>query len=346
MAALLNQLYYNPKIGFENEDKLYIKAHDINEKITHEDVEEFMDEQTVPQVTKPLDREVEFDTIESPSVRNNYEMDIMFLPSPTFNNNYKYLLTCIDIHSRYCFVKAMTNKEGDTVFNAFKEMIDKYGKPKNLNVDMGSEFVFKPFVNYCKDNNIKLWYSNPDQANKNAIIERFHRTLRNIILKYQVANGKKYLDKLDEFMYNYNNTYHKTVRNNPVDIWKGKEKNEQEYNIVSHDFNVGDEVRHTLEKQIYGKNSSTPTYTQKIFTITRKEGNAYYLDDLTKPFREHELILATGENNNERDEEEEKIIVKEKEEKNQKKEMKNLEINQPNFKKEGARERRPNFKYV
>ena len=74
-----------------------------------------MDEQTVPQVTKPLDRQVEFDTIESPSVRNNYEMDIMFLPSPTFNNNYKYLLTCIDIYSRYCFVKPLTNKEGDSI---------------------------------------------------------------------------------------------------------------------------------------------------------------------------------------------------------------------------------------
>ena len=346
MAALLNQLYYNPKIGFESEEKLWPKANEINDKITHEDVEEFMDEQTVPQVTKPLDREVEFDTIESPSVRNNYEMDIMFLPSPTFNNNYKYLLTCIDIYSRYCFVKAMTNKEGDTVFSAFKEMIDKYGKPKNLNVDLGSEFVYKPFVNYCKEHHIKLWYSNPDQANKNAIIERFHRTLRNIILKYQVANGKKYLDKLDEFMYNYNNTYHKTVRNNPVDIWKGKEKNEQEYNIVSHDFNVGDEVRHTLEKQIYGKNSSTPTYTQKIFTITKKEGNAYYLDDLTKPFREHELILATGENNNEREDEELAIEEKVKQDKTQAKALKNIEIDQPNYKKEGARERRPNFKYV
>ena len=98
------------------------------------------------------------------------------------------------------------------------------------------------------------------------------------------------------------------------------------------------QVRHTLEKQIYGKNSSTPTYTQKIFKVTKKEGNAYYLDDLTKPFREHELILATGENNNERDEEE-KIIIQEKEEKNQKKELKNLEIDQPNYKKEKERER-------
>ena len=121
----------------------------------------------------------------------------------------------------------MTNKEGETVFNAFKEMIDKYGMPKNLNVDFSSEFFYKPFVNYCKDNHIKLWYSNPDQANKNSIIERFHRTLRNIILKYTVVNGRRYLDKLDDFMYNYNNTYHKTVRINPMDIWKGKEDNER-----------------------------------------------------------------------------------------------------------------------
>ena len=142
MAALLDQLYYDPKIGFESDDKLYKKAHEINDHITHEDVDEFLDEQTVPQVTKPLDRENEFDTIESPSVRNNYEMDIMFLPSPNFNNNYKYLLTCIDIYSRYCFVKAMTNKEGDNVFNAFKEMINKYGKQKKLNVDLGSEFIY------------------------------------------------------------------------------------------------------------------------------------------------------------------------------------------------------------
>ena len=186
----------------------------------------------------------------------------------------------------------------------------------------------------------------PRPSKNNLIIERFHRTLRNIILKYTVANGRRYLDKLDEFMYNYNHTFHKTVHNTPADIWKGKEKNDQEYHIIPHELNVGDQVRHTLEKEIYGKQSSTPTYTQKIFTITKKEGNAYYLDDLTKPFREHELILATGENNNERDEEEENIILKEKEEKNQKKELKNLQIDQPNYKKEGARERRPNFRYV
>ena len=77
-------------------------------------------------------------------------MDIMYLPSPTFNNSYKYLLTCIDVYSRYVFVKALHSREGDVVFKAFKEMMDENGIPKKLNVDLGSEYIYRPFVAYCK----------------------------------------------------------------------------------------------------------------------------------------------------------------------------------------------------
>jgi transposase InsO family protein len=57
-------------------------------------------------------------------------------------------------------------------------------------LDEGSEFIFTSFRKYCEDNNIILWYSNKEQDKKNAIIERFHRTLRNYILRYEVATGK------------------------------------------------------------------------------------------------------------------------------------------------------------
>ena len=41
--------------------------------------------------------------------------------------------------------------------------------------------------------------------------------------------------------------------------------------------------------------SSTNTYTKIIFTITRIEGRSYYIDDLQKSYRGHELIKAVGE---------------------------------------------------
>ena len=87
------------------------------------------------------------------------------------------MLTCIDIYSRFAFVKKLKSKDGAKVLEAFKEMISEEGKPANINLDEGSEFIYTPFKKYCEDEDITLWYSNKDQDNKNSIIERFHRTL-------------------------------------------------------------------------------------------------------------------------------------------------------------------------
>jgi transposase InsO family protein len=139
-------------------------------------------------------------------------MDLFFLPNSTLNKNFKYLLTCIDVYSRYVFVEKLKNKLGETVLEAFKKIIERAGKPKNVNVDMGAEFIYSSFQNYCLDNSLKLLYSNPEQDNINAIIERFYRTLRNNILKYAVANGKEYISELDDIIDNYNNTFHHTIK--------------------------------------------------------------------------------------------------------------------------------------
>jgi hypothetical protein len=39
-----------------------------------------------------------------------------------------------------------------------------------------------------------------------------------------------------------------------------------------------------------------PHYYKKTYTVSKVDGNSYYLDDLTKPFKEHELIIAVGNN--------------------------------------------------
>jgi transposase InsO family protein len=72
-------------------------------------------------------------------------------------------------------------------------LFEENTKPVNLNIDLGAEFKYNPFQKYIKDNNITLWVSDPQQMNKNAIIERLHRILRNLILRYETAFGKSYI---------------------------------------------------------------------------------------------------------------------------------------------------------
>lgn len=291
---LLEQIYKSPTTGFQSAQKLYQKAKENDKSITMKNVKEYLSTQSTAQITQPVNRPKEFDSIRSPSVRNNYQADICYLPNSKSNSQFKYILTFIDVYSRYVFLKPLKSKTGPVVFEAFQQLMKQYGNPKNLNVDLGSEFIYKPFVKYCQDHEIQIWYSDPEQSNKNAIIERWHRTLRNLILQYTTEVGANYISVLPDLIQNYNTTIHSTIRQKPIDVWNHHAKNHQTYHRVLHKFHAGDKVRHIVKKKTFDKKSSTTNYTKKVYQITRIEGNSYFLDSLTKPFREHELVIAVG----------------------------------------------------
>jgi hypothetical protein len=137
--------------GFSIIDNLYriIKDDRDGDKITKAMVKEYLQNQPVYQITQPVKSNKVFDTIVSPSLRNNYQMEIMNLPNSKSNKGYKYLLTCVYVYSRYAFCIPIKKKEGRVVFRAIKKLFEEHGKPNKLNTDDGSEFNYKPFRKYC-----------------------------------------------------------------------------------------------------------------------------------------------------------------------------------------------------
>ena len=54
---------------------------------------------------------------------------------------------------------------------------------------------------------------------KSVVSERFIRTLKTKIYKYMTLVSKNvYIDKLDDIVSEYNNTYHRTIRMKPVEV--------------------------------------------------------------------------------------------------------------------------------
>ena len=54
---------------------------------------------------------------------------------------------------------------------------------------------------------------------KSVVAKRFIRTLKNKIYKYMTAISKNvYIDKLDDIVNEYNNTYHRAIKMKPVDV--------------------------------------------------------------------------------------------------------------------------------
>ena len=70
---------------------------------------------------------------------------------------------------------------------------------------------------WLEKNDIEM-YSTHNEG-KSVVAERFIRTLKNRIYKYTTSISKTvYIDKLDDIVNKFNNTYHSTIKTKPVDV--------------------------------------------------------------------------------------------------------------------------------
>ena len=104
------------------------------------------------------------------------------------NNNYKFILTVINVFIKYAWAIPLKNKSGISIDNGFKKVLRESKKPENLQVDRGSECYNKTFKSSLKENEtgkdgfgIKL-YSTCSHS-KAVFIKRFNRRLLHIIIK-------------------------------------------------------------------------------------------------------------------------------------------------------------------
>ena len=142
------------------------------------------------------------------------------------NKGYRYLLTCIDIFSKYCWVISLKDKKGINVKNAL-EKIFKQRSPKFLWTDRGTEFYNKQVHDLLNENNIKLYSTNNSEI-KSSVVERFNRTFKNMMYKkFTENNNTIFYNILDELVNNYNNKYHSTIKMTPIE--GSKKINEKKY---------------------------------------------------------------------------------------------------------------------
>ena len=108
-----------------------------------------------------------------------------------YNNNYKFILTVIDIITKNTWAIPLKKKSGLSITNGFKIVLDErpqggfeVRKTEKLWVDRGSEFYNKTLKPLLKEYEKNI-YSTYDDLTA-VFIKRFNRTLLNIINKPNV----------------------------------------------------------------------------------------------------------------------------------------------------------------
>ena len=118
---------------------------------------------------------------------------------------------------------------------------------------------------------------------KSVIVERFIGTLKNKIYKYMTSISKNvYIDKLDDIVKEYNNTYI-SIKMKPVDVKDNTYISfKKEINNKDPKFKVGDHVRISKYKNIFTK-GYMPNCSEEIFIIKKVKNTvpwAYVINDL------------------------------------------------------------------
>ena len=194
-------------------------------------------------------------------------------------DGYRYLLTVIDLFSRYAWARPIRTKSAADVTAAFRSVLSQdRRKPKKLQTDNGREFENAVFQLMLRNNGINFFTIS--SAYKAAVVERFNRTLKAKMWKYFTHTGShRWLDVLPRLILSYNASNHRSIGmppsqvnyQNEMQLWE-KQQNKGPQKVTQRDnhsvLELGDTVRISHVKKVFNK-GYLPGWTDQVYTISR-----------------------------------------------------------------------------
>ena len=204
------------------------------------------------------------------------------------NIGYKYIFTNIDIFSKYAWSFPLKTKTVKEVKSCFQKIF-KERKPNYIWSDQESAFFSKEMLNFFKDNDVKIYYTYSDL--KAVIIERFNRSLRELMMKSFVKNNNTvWCNILPDLIKTYNNRYHQTIEIKRKNVNKLNEKHIKNtaynYDITNKKpkFKINDLVRISLKRRaLFDKPTGNIKWLEqlyKIYKINVSNVITYQLEDM------------------------------------------------------------------
>jgi transposase InsO family protein len=212
-----------------------------------------------------------------------WSADLVQMPKDVMGRNgtYRYILTVIDLYTRYGWAIPLQTKTGLETRGAFEMIFKESGRrPQKLWTDQGKEFYNKTLALLLKENGVEL-YSTHNEG-KAVVVERFNRTLKQYMWKqFMIQGTQKWVKLLPTVLDYYNNKIHSSIGMTPREASKNPDS--LKYTIATNNyknednmskrqlkpkFNVGDRVRIYRYKGHFEK-GFTHKYTNEIFKVCK-----------------------------------------------------------------------------
>ena len=242
---------------------------------------------------KPITRKHKYRKTYVRDLADQVQLDLVDMGKyRTKNKGYRWILTGVEILSRYTFAIPVYRKDGENMTKAVDLLLERFKKrfgkyPNFVRFDEGKEFYNFGIRNLLKSHDVNYFSTRSDK--KAAVVERFNRTLKGMMWKYFCSKGTyAWIDVLDELVENYNGTKHGSTLMKPSDV---NSPNKDMVWVTLYGsalgdlplpkFRVGDPVRVSRYKSVFGREYEA-NFTEEIFKVTRVfrgDPNVYELED-------------------------------------------------------------------
>jgi transposase InsO family protein len=141
--------------------------------------------------------------------RELYQMDVTYVYITGIS--VLYLAVLVDDNSRFCVAAELRgDQRGGTMIEVLNQAIERYGKPRKLLTDQGSNFYTwssEPtiFQKYLDDMRIEHLVTDPHSPQTIGKVERFHQTIqRELLHKIRFTSYEEARRAIGDYIHSYN----------------------------------------------------------------------------------------------------------------------------------------------
>jgi len=136
----------------------------------------------------------------------------------------KYILVCTDYVTKWVEAKALPSAtENSVVQFLFEDIFTRFGVPREIVTDQGSQFTFNLMEKLMEEYKIKHKKYTPYHPQANGQVESTNKVLENIITKTIHLHRRDWAERLSEALWAYRTTWRNTTGHFPYELVYGKE---------------------------------------------------------------------------------------------------------------------------
>lgn len=175
-------------------------------------------------------------------------------PLPTSEKGNRFILVITDVFSKWVEAFPLTTVTSQVYVDIIiKDIISRYGIPKQIHTDQGTNFTSNIVHEICNKLQINKTNTTSYHPQSNGIVERSNKTLKEMLIKC-LKPEKNWDNYLPIVLLIYRNMYHETIHCSPSEVLFGHRS------ILPKDFSFVD-----LFSDIYNNKLNTSMLKKEIY---------------------------------------------------------------------------------